>query len=221
MTLMRYLPLALALAIAPATAFATQETGGTGLAFTAGYGAIDGGASPIAHIDVAMPTPQSHIESDNDDNVWAASLSFFFNDHWAIDGWIAQGAKHSTEIDVDPGNDVPVAHFTTAPIAFTAQYHFAPLGRFKPFIGAGWHWTRVSDLGTNDAVTEIAGLNLGNDNGMTAVAGFDIAISDGWFARGEARWMDWSTEATIDADVPAKSTNMDTTFYGVSIGYRF
>ena len=220
MTPMRYLPLALALAIAPATAFATQETGGTGLAFTAGYGMIDGGASPISHIDVALPTPQSHVESDNDDTVWAASLSFFFNDHWAIDGWMAQGAKHATEIDVEPGQDVSLASFTTAPIAFTAQYHFAPLGRIKPFVGAGWHWTRVSDVGTNAAVTEIAGLHLGNDNGMTAVAGLDVAIADGWFARGEARWMDWSTEATVDG-VQATSTNMDTTYYGVSIGYRF
>ena len=55
---------------------------------------------------------------------------------------------------------------------------------------------------------------------MTAVAGFDVAISDGWFARGEARWMDWSTEATVDG-AQAASTNMDTTYYGVSLGYRF
>ena len=210
--------IALALALAPATAFATD---GPGFAFTGGFGNLDGGSNPLVGIPLEMPGPLATIDSDDSDTVWSVSASWFINKHWAIELWTSQGAEHNVHIDPEFAPDIKVAEYSTAPVTLMAQYHFGGMGRFTPFVGAGWHWTNVSGVSTNLAYQEVAGLKLSNDNGFAAVAGIDVAIAKGWFARGDVRWMDSSMDATTTLYPMSRSVNADKTYYGVSIGYRF
>jgi outer membrane protein len=187
---------------------------------TAGYGALDGSGNPIGHVPIELPNAWSQVENDTDDNVWSASLTWFVDDHWAIEAWTAQGAKHRVEIDVEDAADIHLADYSSAPITATVQYHFGNIGRIVPFVGAGWHWTRIGDVNTNAAYDEVAGLKLSNDSGLAAVAGIDINLANGWFARADARWMDSSTDTSTYAGAK-ESVSTDSTWYGLSIGYRF
>ncbi len=209
--------IALALAIAPATAFAAD---GPGFAFTAGYGSLDGGGNPLSGVALEMPGPFATIDHDNSDDVWSLSASWFINQHFAIELWTAQGAEQSVQIDSEFGPDIAVAKYSTAPVTLMAQYHFGGFGRISPFVGAGWHWTNVSGISTNVAYDEVTGLKVSNDNGFAAVAGIDVAISQGWFARGDVRWMDASTDVS-SLGMARQSVSADKVYYGVSIGYRF
>ena len=202
--------LALALALAPCAAFASQDTGN--VAVTLGYGQSSGGGSPFQQI-----AGGNFLETDNDSGVLSGSFSWFVNDQWAIELWASGSSTHSTEIDVEPGHDIPFASFTSRPVSLTAQYHFPQIAqRVTPFVGAGWHWTSVGGLKFNPEEANLAGVTLANDSGVAVVAGVDIALSAGWFARADLRWMDWSTHASPGA--ASISANMDTTYYGASIG---
>jgi outer membrane protein len=209
--------IALALAIAPATAFASD---GRGFAFTAGYGSLDGGGNPLAGQPISMPGPLATIDHEDGDDVWSLSASWFVNDHWAIEVWTAPDAKQSVHIDTEFGPDIHLASYNTSPVTLMAQYHFGGMGRITPFVGAGWHWTNVGSVTTNPTYDELVGLDLSGDNGFAAVAGLDVAIAKGWFARGDVRWMDSSTDVS-SREIVKKSVKADKVYYGVSIGYRF
>jgi outer membrane protein len=209
--------IALALALAPATAFATD---GPGFAFTGGYGAFDGGGNPLSHMPVPMPGPLATLDNDNSDNVWSVSASWFINQNFAIELWTAQGAEQSVQIDTEFGPDIDVASYSTAPITLMAQYHFGDMGRVTPFAGIGWHWTNISGVTTNLAYDDVAGLKLSNDSGLAAVVGLDVALAKGWFARGDVRWMDSSTDVS-SLEHLKKTVNTDKLYYGVALGYRF
>jgi outer membrane protein len=207
--------LAMALALAPCAAFASQNTGD--FAVTLGYGQSNGGGSPFEQ----LAGGGIFLETDNDSGVLSGSFTWYVNDTWALELWAADSTTHRTEIDVEPGHDIPLAEFTSRPVALTAQYHFPQIAqRVTPFVGAGWHWTSVGSLRFNPSEFDVAGSKVTNDSGLAVVAGVDIALAAGWFARADLRWMDWSTKASSPG-LPTLSANMDTTYYGASIGYRF
>lgn len=218
MTPMRYLPLALALAIAP---FAANATGNpVPFSVTLGVGALNSDADPLKGVSIPMPAPYAEVDHDNDDTVFNGALTWHLDDHWAIEGWLSQGASHRSEIDVEYGPDQALAHYDTRTMALMAQYHFAPIAkRFKPFIGAGWQWTSVKDLATS-AVPSLAGLQIGDANGYALAAGVDIVLDDSWFVRADVRHFDGEARVT-GQEIARRDTSMDALYYGASIGFRF
>ncbi|KGQ20670.1 OmpW family protein [Lysobacter dokdonensis DS-58] len=179
---------------------------------------MDGGANPIGHIPVAMQANAS-FDNESGDEVFSVSAALHLSASFAVEVWAAQGAEQALDIDA-PGHDIQVAKYSTAPIALMAQYRFGGMGRVTPFIGAGWHWNNVSDITTNRAHEEVAGLKLSNGSGPAAVAGIDIALSKGWFARGDFRWMDVSTDVST-REMAKKTVDTDKTYFGVALGFQF
>ena len=217
MKALRFSALALAMAFAPLAASAQDGA----LAITAGFGSLDGSGNPLTGVPHEMPTAYSHLDTDNSDTVFSGSLTWFPSKQWGFEVWASQSAKQSVEIDNEPTPDQFAASYTVRPVMLSAQYHFAPMGRLKPFVGLGWHWTSVGGIKQDNAL--IDRFDLSGDNGWAAVAGLDVTLSGGWFARADVRYMDWSTERTEpgNATAPKKSTGMNSTYYGAAIGYRF
>ena len=184
------------LAVAPVAAFAAQDTR---FSATAGFGTLDsGGDAPIPG-PVSMP-PMSHLDHESDDTVFSGSFAWHATDRWAIELWGTLGAQGSVDIDVENGHDIPVAAYDVQPIALTAQYRFAPIHeRFTPFIGLGWHRTRISGVSSNPAVDEAAGLQVRGDSGFAAVVGLDVALDKRWFVRGDVRYLDWDQSSMTRA----------------------
>jgi outer membrane protein len=222
----RHLSLALALAIAPLAAHASDTNPGpnansSAFSVTLGLGVIDSDATPLKGMQIATPSPNAHIDYDNDDTVLDGAITWHINDHWAIEGWVSQGAKHQVDIDVENAADPWLASYEARTMSLMAQYRFAPIAkRVTPFIGAGWQRTTVKDVSANAAVPQLDLLDIGNASGFALAGGVDVALNEHWFVRGDVRYFDG--DARVGGTyVAQKDTAMDAVYYGASVGFRF
>lgn len=105
------------------------------------------------------------------------------------------------------------------PPTLSAQYHFNPNGRVRPYIGAGLNYTVFSDERTWGSL-QGAKLELDPSFGPAAQLGVDIDVIPGWIINVDARWFDIDTDAKLDgADLGTIA--IDPYAFGLSIGHRF
>lgn len=104
--------------------------------------------------------------------------------------------------------------FNHLPPTLTAQYHFTDLPGYKPYVGLGVNYTKVSGVDLN-------GLTLDNSSTGAAVQlGVDFPIDKKWSLNVDVK------KVYIKTDVYSGTTNLgtlklDPTLLGVGIGYRF
>lgn len=89
------------------------------------------------------------------------------------------------------------------PPTVSLNYHFAGMGKFAPFLGAGLNYTVFF---SERATGPIAGSNLRLEDsfGVALHAGFDYWLTDSSALRADVRWMD------IDTDVKLNGTKIGT-----------
>ena len=105
------------------------------------------------------------------------------------------------------------------PPTLSAQYHFNPNGRVRPYIGAGLNYTMFSGERTWGAL-QGAKLELDPSFGPVAQFGLDVDVIPGWFINVDARWFDIDTGAKLNgADLG--TIEIDPYAFGLSIGHRF
>lgn len=222
----RRLSLALALAIAPLAAHAsdtpTGPTANSGaFSVTLGLGVVDSDATPLKGMQIATPSPNAHIDYDNDDTFLNGAATWHINQHWAIEGWLSQGAKHQVDIDVENAADPQLLSYEARTMSLMAQYRFAPIAtRVTPFIGAGWQRTTVDDVKANATVPQLDRLAIDDASGFALAAGVDVVLNEHWFVRGDVRYFDGDARVS-GTYVAHKDTAMDAVYYGASIGFRF
>lgn len=146
------------------------------------------------------------------------------------------GASYFFENGVELTFDMPVSKFehtvTLAglgqvvtlkhqPISLGANWHFlgGDEGGFSPYAGLGYNWTSLSDVRGINALAG-APVDVDDSNGLTAAFGADFLASDRWFIRGEARWIDFDSEATL-AGAGIGTANVDPWVYSLQAGLRF
>lgn len=108
------------------------------------------------------------------------------------------------------------------PPALTLQYHFDPIGGFKPYVGAGLQY--IAFFGESTSPTLGTKMKIDDAVGFTLQAGVDVALGGGWYANLDVKktWID--TEASwgvtplgaVRADV-----DIDPWIFSANIGYRF
>jgi len=203
------------LALAPFAASAQN------VSITGGYGQLDGSSGgPAVSVPIASPT--DHLDYDNEDASYTASIAWHFNDTWAMELWSAWPSERTIDVDVENGADIDVAKYDVRPVMLSVHYAFPEMAsRFRPFVGLGWQWTKVGDEQAAAGQPQLQPLEIHGDNGLAAVAGVDIALNKSWFIRGDVRYLD--SELTTKSGTAQVATNhsADSVFYGASIGFRF
>jgi outer membrane protein len=112
-----------------------------------------------------------------------------------------------------------VAETDLLPPTLSAQYHFNPNGRVRPYVGAGLNYTIFSDERTWGAL-QGKKLELGSSFGPAAQIGIDVDVIPGWFVNADVRWFDIDTDAKLDgADLGTVA--IDPYAFGLTIGRRF
>ena len=203
------------LALAPFAASAQS------ISITGGYGQLDGSSGgPAVNVPVASPT--DHLDYDNEDASYTASIAWHFNDAWAMELWSAWPSERTIDVDVENGADIDVAQYDVRPVMLSVHYAFPEMAsRFRPFVGLGWQWTRVSDEQVAASQSQLQPLNIHGDDGLAAVAGIDIALNKSWFLRGDVRYLDSELTTKSGAAQVEMNTSANAMFYGASIGFRF
>lgn len=108
--------------------------------------------------------------------------------------------------------------FKHLPPTLTLQYHFTDLGAYKPYVGAGLNYTKISgvDLKNGSTVLQLDS----HSYGAALQAGVDIPLDKQWSLNFDVK------KVYIKTDVYASGASLgtlklDPVLVGVGVGYRF
>jgi outer membrane protein len=143
------------------------------------------------------------------------SLTYMVTPNWGVE--LLGGLPFLHDITLQ-GNGA-VAETELLLPTLSAQYHFNPNGRVRPYVGAGLNYTLFSGERTWGAFQGTR-LELDSSTGPAAQIGVDFDVLPGWSVSLDARWLDIDTDAKLDgADLG--TVEIDPYAFGLSVGYRF
>ncbi|MBE1284863.1 MAG: outer membrane beta-barrel protein [Rhodobacteraceae bacterium] len=146
-----------------------------------------------------------------DDNTQAIfTAEYFIRDNIGIEILAATPFKH--DVTVQGVGSASVKHL---PPTISVNYHFPTQTNWKPFIGAGLNYTTFFEESTT-----LGRLDLDDSWGIAVHAGTDYMISDNGAIRFDVRWIDISTDASLNG-TPIGTAEIDPVVIGLSYVHRF
>lgn len=193
-----------------ATILLTTSIAQSAVAQDAGEWLVRGGLHSIE------PKSRNHELVGVEDAIgFTINVTYMFKSNWGVE--LLAGLPFLHEIQLE-GSGV-VAETDLLPPTLSAQYHFNPNGRVRPYVGAGVNYTLFSGERTWGAL-QGKKLALGSSFGPAAQIGFDVDVLPGWFINVDARWFDIDTDARLDG-VDLGTVEIDPYAFGLTIGRRF
>lgn len=188
-------------------------------------------SSTVAAEGFALRAGFANVNPKSDNGTLAGAAASINSDSQAV-----FGASYFFDGGIELTFDMPISKFehtvTLAglgevvalkhqPISLGANWHFlgSQDGGFSPYAGLGYNWTSLSGVRGINALAG-APVDVDDSNGLTAALGADFVASDRWFIRGEARWIDFDSEATLAGD-SIGTANVDPWVYSLQLGLRF
>ncbi len=136
-------------------------------------------------------------------------FSYFFTKNIAAELILTVPQRH--DVLLDGGK---IGTFKHLPPTLTLQYHFLPDAQFRPYIGAGINYTRISSV-------NLPGLDLENDSwGGALQAGFDVKLAKNVFLNLDVKKIYISSDVLAGGSKISK-VNVDPLAVGIGIGWRF
>jgi outer membrane protein len=144
------------------------------------------------------------------------NVTYLFSEHWGVEVLAAVPFSHDIHLNADGSKVARTRHL---PPTVSVQYHLAPRGKIRPYVGVGLNGTVFFDEKTTGALAD-ADLSLGPSFGPAGQLGVDILVNDNWFVNVDARWIDIDTSAKLSG-TRIGTVAIDPRAFGVSIGRRF
>ena len=156
----------------------------------------------------------------SDEVVPATTLTYFFNDNIAVELFCCF-AKHEADGTGSISGLGEIADTWIFPPALTAQYHFNPGGKFKPYVGAGLQYIAFFDEGVGQNALGATSVSIDDGVGFTLQAGIDISMGNGWYLNADVKktWLD--TEVTWAGTGVRADLDLDPLIVSAGFGYRF
>ena len=171
-----------------------------------------------------------HLDSANKDgtvaglsinNKWLPEIdiSYFFSPNLAAELILTVPQKqtvHSSVLNADAGT------FKHLPPTLTLQYHFTGLNGFRPYLGAGVNYTRLSSVRLGPASQALgADIDLKrNSYGLALQAGVDVPLVGGWLLNADIKKVQIGTKVLADGTSIGRF-KVDPVLIGIGIGKRF
>lgn len=182
-----------------------------------GLGAVQAQESPwmvrfrATNLDMANKTNTAALAgvNVNDKTIPEVDVTYFFNKNVAAELILTVPQKQT----VYAGPDT-LGTFKHLPPTLLAQYHFTDFNGFKPYVGAGINYTKISSV-------NMPGYSLDSHSwGGALQAGVDIPLDKNWSLNFDVK------KIYIKTDVYAGGSNagtlkLDPVAASVGIGYRF
>jgi outer membrane protein len=109
--------------------------------------------------------------------------------------------------------------FKALPPTLTVQWHFLPDGQFRPYVGAGLNYTRLSSVKLGNAVTGPLDLDR-TSIGPAVQAGVDIGLGGAWSLNVDVKKV-WIRTDLKSGGNKLSTLKVDPVLVGVGVGYRF
>ena len=148
----------------------------------------------------------------DDDTGFSFGITAMLSQNWGAELFAAPAQNHTTTAIT--GRSV-AQYGEVEPLieTLTAQYHFNPLGRMRPYVGAGLGYAQFSG-------ERPAGLSLGSSWGPAALAGIDLGVTQRLFVNLSARWVNVESKVKLNGD-RVGDVALDPMIYSLNLGYRF
>lgn len=168
-----------------------------------------------------------HLDSANKDStglgltinnkvIPEVDISYFFSPNVAAELVLTYPQKQEIR-----SNGTNIGSFKHLPPTLTVQYHFTGLGTFKPYVGAGVNYTRISSVEFNPAVQAALQPSLEKDSvGLAAQVGFDIAIAKNLSLNVDLKKVQIRTDVK-SAGAKVGEFKIDPVLFGLGLGWRF
>ena len=119
-----------------------------------------------------------------------------------------------------------VASTWVLPPTLTLQYHLAPTGKIRPYVGAGVNYTVFYAENASDALEGALGstkVRMSDSAGYALQAGVDVDIGPRTFLNVDVKYIDIDTTArlTTAAGTNRVRVSIDPLVIGVGVGMRF
>ncbi len=112
------------------------------------------------------------------------------------------------------------------PPTLTAQYHFAPEGKVRPYVGAGINYTLFYSEDASSALENAVGatrVSLSDSFGWAAQAGVDFELNERMFLNVDVKYIDIDTTARLNttaAGTQRVRISLDPVVVGVGLGIK-
>lgn len=119
-----------------------------------------------------------------------------------------------------------VADTWVLPPTLTVQYHFAPEGKIRPYVGAGINYSIFYSSKATPSLNGALGatsVKLDDSFGYALQAGVDVPVGKNVFVNFDVKYIDMKTTArlTSGATLRTARVKIDPIVAGVGIGFRF
>jgi len=138
-------------------------------------------------------------------------ISYFLTKNIAAELVLTVPQKHDVFL-----NGASIGSFKQLPPTLLVQYHFMPDSQFRPYVGAGINYTRISDV----QLLSGAGDLESNSWGLALQAGFDIKVAEKTFINFDVKKVQIQSDVMVSGQ-KASTVHVDPLLWGVGIGYRF
>ena len=167
----------------------------------------------------ALAVPEDAITINNK-TIPEVDITYFFTPNIAAELVLTVPQKQRVTIEQSAlGGPVDIGTFKHLPPTLTLQYHFLPEGTFRPYVGAGFNYTRISS--TNLNVPTVGRLDLDHNSfGLAVGAGFDIKVAKNVFLNFDVKKVQIRTDVSLNGN-KLSTVKVDPLLIGVGIGYRF
>ncbi|SIN63608.1 outer membrane protein [Parasphingorhabdus marina DSM 22363] len=153
-------------------------------------------------------------------------ITYMATDHIGFE-LIAATTKHSASgVTGTTGGIGRLASTWVLPPTLTAQYHFAPEGKVRPYVGAGINYTVFWNEDATNALEAAVGptsVRLSDSFGWAAQVGVDIPLNDNVFLNLDVKYIDIDTTARLNttaAGTQRVRINLDPLVVGVGLGIK-
>jgi outer membrane protein len=148
----------------------------------------------------------------NDKTIGEVDVSYFFNKNVA-----AELILTLPQSQVVSAGATAIGSFKHLPPTLTLQYHFTDFQGFKPYVGAGLNYTKI----TGDNVAAGAYHLDNNSFGAAFQAGVDVPLTKQESLNFDLKKVYIRTDVYNAAGVSQGILKLDPLLVGVGVGYRF
>jgi len=150
--------------------------------------------------------------SVNNKTIPEFDVSYFFTENIATELVLTVPQKQNVY-----SNGTKIGTFKHVPPTLTAQYHFTNFNGFKPYVGAGFNYTKIYDVNIASGA-----YRLENDSfGYALQVGVDIPLTPQISLNFDVKKVGLRTKVYDSAGVSQGTLKLDPVLFGVGIGYRF
>lgn len=183
--------------------------------------------APTESTSGITPTFPTEHASVNNSVMPEVDLTYMVTDHIGLE-LIAATTKHTASgISGTTGSIGKLASTWVLPPTLTAQYHFNPLGKIRPYVGAGINytifWNEKASKGLEAAVGPTR-VHMSDSFGYAGQAGIDVDIGKRTFLNFDVKYIDMNTTATLQTTAIGTQSvrvHLNPMVFGAGIGFRF